>query len=197
VPRRLHALALLNSIVELGKPWGEDLESRFQALQPRLQPCPVPFASLALEASPTCPECRLTLTTESPRAEVESFLRDLSLALADQQRRLASEAIRRVLTRSQESAVAKFVQVVQSANLAALVDVMNEDLVTFIRVLLAEEEVGTGESDVLHRFALAYPTLEEADLPAAVQTFENLLREAFTEARKANPDKKTVRLTLK
>jgi len=57
--------------------------------------------------------------------------------------------------------------------------------------------VGTGEADVPHCFALAYPTLEESDLPKAVKDFEQLLREAFAEVRKANSDKKTVRLTLK
>ncbi|MGA9350654.1 MAG: DUF6079 family protein [Anaerolineae bacterium] len=196
-PRRLQALALLNSISELGTPRGEDLAGRFQALQQRLQPCPAPFNTLTLEISPVCPQCGLTLTAEAPRTEVEGFLRDLERALTEQQRCLASEAIRRVLARSRETKVTTFVQVVQTANLAALVDVMDEELVTFIRVLLAEEEVGTGETDVLHRFAQDYPTLEEADLPKAVAHFEKLLQEAFAEARQANPEKKAVRLTLR
>ena len=39
--------------------------------------------------------------------DVQGFLRALDSALGDQRRRLASEAIRRVLARSQESAVAR------------------------------------------------------------------------------------------
>ena len=90
-----------------------------------------------------------------------------------------------------------FVQAVQTANMASLVDVMDEELVTFIRILLAEQEAATGEAEVLRRFAEAYPTLEEADLQKAVRDFERLLRESFDAARRANPGKKTVRLTLR
>jgi len=93
--------------------------------------------------------------------------------------------------------VAAFVKAVQTANMAALVDVMDEELATFIRGLLAEQEVGTSDADVLRRFAEAYPTLEEADLPKAVHEFERLLKESFDAARRANPGKKTVRLTLR
>ena len=196
-PRRLRALDLLNGIEELGRPAGEDLARRHGALSQSVQPCPVPFAKLTLEATPLCEQCRLALTTEPPKGEVNAFLRDLDKALQTQQRRLASEAIHRVLARSQEDAVATFVQVVQTSNLASLVDLLDEDLVDFIRVLLAEEEVATSESDLLQRFAATYPTLEEADLNKALRDFEALLRAAFKEAHEANPEKKAVRLTLR
>ncbi len=196
-PGRLRGLELLNTLQELGRPVGEDLPRRYRALNDHVQPCPVPFATLTLEAAPVCERCRLALTDEPPKAEVDAFLRDLDRALAAQQRRLASEAIRRVLAKSQEDIVAKFVQVVQTSNLASLVDLLDEDLVTFIQKVLAEEEVGTSESDLLQRFAAAYPTLEESDLSKALQEFEKILRAAFAEARQANPDKKTVRLTLR
>ena len=196
-PRRLQALDLLNSIEELGRPAGDDLARRYRALSQSVQPCPVPFTTLTLEAAALCEQCRLALTAEPPKADVTAFLRDLDKSLLTQQRRLASEAIRRVLARSQEDAVATFVQVVQTSNLASLVDLLDEDLVDFIRELLAEEEVATSESDLLQRFAAAYPTLEEADLPKALHEFEALLRAAFDAARQANPDKKMVRLTLR
>jgi hypothetical protein len=195
-PRRLKALALLNGIGELGSPVGDDLPNRLRALQERIRPCSVPFQNLTLEDKPVC-ACGLTLTDELATADVDGFLRDLERALQTQQRRLASEAIHRVLAKGGEGRMAAFVQAVQTANMAALVDVMDEELVTFIRRLLAEQEVGTSDTDVLRRFAEAYPTLEEADLPKAVRDFERLLRESFDVARRANPGKKTVRLTLR
>ena len=195
-PRRLEALALLNGIVELGSPVGDDLPDRLRALQGRLQPCAVPFLSLTLEDKPVC-NCGLALTDELPTPDVESFLRDLDRALQTQQRRLASEAIHRVLAKSGEGRVTAFVKAVQTANMAALVDVMDDELATFIRVLLAEQEAATSDSDVLRRFADTYPTLEEGDLSKAVRDFERLLRESFEAARRANPGKKTVRLTLR
>jgi len=149
-----------------------------------------------LEDKPVC-ACGLTLTDELPTADVDGLLRDLDRALQTQQRRLASEAIHRVLAKSDEGRVTAFVKAVQTANMAALVDVMDDKLAVFIRGLLAEQEVGTGDADVLRRFAEAYPTLEETDLPKAVREFERLLKESFEAARRANPGKKTVRLTLR
>lgn len=194
--RPLAALARLNGITELGPPLGKDLARCHEELLRRVQPCPVPFVSLELDATPTC-QCGLTLTSESLAPPVESLRKDLARALQDQQRRLASEAIRRILARSNEDRIVTFVQAVQAADLAPLVDVMDDELATFIQVLLAEEETATSPSDLLRRFADAYPTLEESDLAQAVRTFERLLREAFAEARQAHADKKTVRLTLK
>lgn len=193
---QLATLTRLNRIHELGPAVGEELGRRYAQLLGRLQPCPVPLASLELESTPTC-QCGLTLTSEPLTPVVESFLKDLQRALRDQQRRLASEAIRRILARSDEDRIMTFVQVVQAADLAAFVDVLDDELATFVQVLLAEEEVAISPSDLLRRFADAYPTLEEADLAKAVRDFERLLREAFAEARQSHADKKTVRLTLK
>ena len=66
-----------------------------------------------------------------------------------------------------------------------------------IRKLLAEEQIGAAEGDVIGKFVQRYGSLEEADIPKAIKAFEALLREAFQEARKAHPDKKSIRLTLK
>jgi hypothetical protein len=89
------------------------------------------------------------------------------------------------------------VQVVQTSDLAALVNVMDERLAHFIAELLAGEDIPTVRAEVLRRFADQYPTLEEADLPAAVEAFKQMLEAAFAEARKTHTDKKTVRLTLR
>jgi len=195
-PRRLDALRLLNRIEELGSSVGTELPERLGNLQDRVRPCSVAFQNLTLEDKPVC-ACGLALTDELPTADVDRFLRDLERALQTQQRRLASEAIHRVLAKSGEGRVTAFVTAVQTANMAALVDVMDEKLADFIRGLLAEQEVGTSDADVLRRFAEAYPTLEEADLPKAVSEFERLLKESFEAARRANPGKKTVRLTVR
>jgi tetrahydromethanopterin S-methyltransferase subunit A len=128
---------------------------------------------------------------------VRVFTRALDDALGEKTRTLASEAIRRVLERSQEDAVVRFVKMVQTANLTSLVDVLDENVVRLIRELLAEEQVATVETEVLRRLAQAFPALEEADLPKVVQRFEQLLRQAFAEAHKKNSDKKAVRLTLR
>ncbi len=196
-PRRLRALELLNTIAELGQPLGSDLQQRYDVLARQITPCAEPFANLRLEAEPVCPKCGLTLVSTAPIQDVERFLRDLESALRDQQRRLASEAVRRVLGRSSEDTMQTFVQAVQTANVAALVDVMNKDVAAFIRRLLAEEDVVAVRSDVMRRFSEAYPTLEASSVPDAVAYFEQLLQDAFVAARADNPGKRTVRLTLR
>ena len=120
-----------------------------------------------------------------------------SPARADHQRQLSKEAILRVLKRGKGDALSQFIQAAQAANVATLVDVLDEDIVKVIRALLAEEQIGTAEGAVIEKFLRQYGSLEEGDIPAAVKAFESLLREAFAEARKANKDKKTIRLTLK
>jgi DNA-binding FadR family transcriptional regulator len=133
----------------------------------------------------------------APASQVEAFHRDLTSALAEQQRRLASEAIRRVLERGKADSLSQFVQAVQAANVAALVDSLDERIVQVIRKLLAEEQIAVAEGDVIGKFLQLYSSVEEGDIPEAVKAFEVLLREAFKEAKKANKGKKTVRLTLK
>ncbi len=196
-PRQLNALKLLNGIHELGPARGEDLGDRHEQLKGAIRPCSVDFQAVSIDAAPACTECRRDLTYVPPTEQVEFFRRDLEAALADQQRRLASEAIRRVLEHGKGDALSKFVQAAQAANLAALVDLLDENIVKVIRKLLAEEQIGVAESDVIGKFLRQYGSLEEADIPAAVQAFETLLREAFKEARKTNKGKKSIRLTLK
>lgn len=197
-PPQLRALALLNKVEELGEPRGEGLEAQHERLRRCVQPCPVSnYLEVNTDAAPVCARCERKLTNGAPVEEVQGFLRALEGALGDQRRRLASEAIRRVLARSQESAVSRFVQVVQTANVAALVDVLDDKLVELIRELLAEDQVATVQCDLLRRFAQEYSTLEEADIPKAVARFSQLLHEYFAEARRSNVDKKAVRLTLR
>jgi hypothetical protein len=155
------------------------------------------YRAVDVATAPVCAQCKRPLTYTAPRADVDAFLRSLDEALAERCRRLSSEAIRRVLARSNQDAVTRFVQVVQTANVAALIDVLDKNLVQLIRELLAEDGVVPVDTDVLRRLAQRYPTLEEADLPGAVKYPEQLLRQAFEQARKENPDKKAVRLTMR
>ncbi len=197
VPRQLSALKLLNGIHELGPARGEDLTERYDRLKALIQPCTIDFQAVSVDSAPVCAACQRDVTYVPPTQQVEIFHRDLEAALAEQQRRLASEAIRRVLERGKGDALSQFVQAAQAANLAALVDLLDENIVKVIRKLLAEEQIGVAESDVIGKFLRQYGSLEEADIPAAVQAFETLLREAFKEAKKTNKGKKTIRLTLK
>jgi hypothetical protein len=197
-PSHLAALALLNGITELGPAIGEDLEKRYTELCQGLDPCTVTnYLQVTVDASPVCAVCQREMTYTSPTQAVEKFIRDLNQALVDQQRRLASETIRRVLERGQGDALGQFLQVIQAANLTALVNVLDANIVRIIRDLLRQEQIVTVESKAIGSLLRKYSSLEEKDIPQVVEEFRDLLQKAFAEARRNNSGKKTIRINLK
>ena len=199
-PRRLTALGLLNRIEGLGAPLGDDLEGRLGALQRDLEPCSVTkVTDVSAERTPTCDRCpqTLRLVDGPPEAEVDAFLRELTGALDNKRRQLASEAISRVLARGGGDAMDTFLEAVRAADLSALVEVMSPDVADFVERLLADEAILTADVDVLDRLTHRFPSLEESQIDEALAEFRRLLQEAFAVARKDHPDKKTVRLNLR
>lgn len=51
--------------------------------------------------------------------------------------------------------------------------------------------------DVLRQLAQQYASLEEKDIELVVETFRQLLKQAFAEAKEPNPDKRAIRLMLR
>ncbi len=203
VDQRLHALELLNTITELGDPVGEDLAEGYTRLQEQLRPCPVTeVAAVDVEAHPVCTACGLPLTGRAPAAEVETFLSNLERALQEQRRRLSAEAVRRVLERAGApetggDELARLMEAARAAEIARLVDVLDERVAESIRRLLVEDGLVTAPAEVFARLAELHPTVGEDEIPPTVGDFEQLLRQALDEAQKAHPDKKTVRLSLR
>ena len=198
VPSHLRALTLLNGITELGPAIGVELEQRYSELCQGLEPCTVTdYLLVTMDAAPVCDECHRKLTYTAPIQDVENFKRDLNQALTDQQRRLASETIRRVLERDQGDALGQFLQVIQAANLTALVNVLDANIVKIIRDLLRQEQIVTLESHAIGSLLRKYSSLEEKDIPQVVEEFRGLLQKAFNDARQRNPAKKTIRINLK
>lgn len=197
-PDKLRALALLNSISELGPAVGDDLGIRYIDLCQGVDPCSIrDYLQVTVESSPVCTACQREMTYTPPNQAVEQFNRELHLALIDQQRRLASETIRRVLERGKGDVLVQFLQVIQAANLTALVNVLDENVVRIIRELLRQEQIVTLDSEVLNALQRKYSSLEEKDISLVVDEFRNLLLQAFEEARKKNPGKKNIRLNLR
>lgn len=196
-PRQLDALGLLNRIEGLGAPLGDDLAGRYETLQGMMGACPVTrVADVSVERAPVCDRCRLRLDDTPPEGTVRTFLRDLSSALDDKRRQLATETVSRVLARGGRDDLATFVEAIRAADLAALVDVMSPDLADFVERMLADEAILVAETDVLEQLARRFPSLEEGEVEAAVVELRRLLKEAFARERAARPDKKTIRLTL-
>ncbi len=132
------ALKRLNSIPELGEPQGRELEGEYQRLLEQIKPCPDWEGKISLDLEPICAGCRLALSMSPSTKEVEGFRQKLEQALREQQRRLSSEAIRQILAQSREKRIDRFIKVVQTSDLSPLVNVLDDELVSFLRQLLAE-----------------------------------------------------------
>jgi hypothetical protein len=132
------ALGRLNTLAELGAPVGEEALAAYQGLLRDTAACSGNGLTGALRARPRCPDCAISLTDAPPEAEVAAALRGLERGLEQQQARLAGEAVRRILARAGEQRIDRFLQVVQASDLGGLATVLDDDLLAFLRELLAE-----------------------------------------------------------
>jgi hypothetical protein len=124
-----------------------------------------------------------------PSEEAEEVLRRLHAALAGQQARLASEAVRRILARGGER-LDQFLQIVQASDLAGLAQVLDDELLAFLRELLSQPVSPTPEAlDLFEELARAYPVVSEEQVDAVVHTLRQLLSEQLASQRAADPSR--------
>jgi hypothetical protein len=186
-----HARALerLNTLRALGRPLGRPALEAYHALSSRRASCDEPRLEEALLRAPACPACGLSLDEAARGREVEEALRRLHDALARQQARLASEAVRRILARG-GARLEQFLQVVQASDLTGLAQVLDDELLAFLAELLAEPVTPTREAlDLFAELARAYPVVSEADVDALVGTLRQLLVEQLAAQRESDPSR--------
>ena len=177
------ALERLNSLRALGPAVGEDALVDYRTLSSGNAPCPASATRGALLDRPVCGHCGLTLNDTVPNEHADDVAHRLNSALAVQQRRLASEAVRRILARGGER-LDRFVEIVQAADTASLAQVLDGELLVFLQELLAQPVSPTPEA--LHLFeqiALAHPVITEEQVDLVVETLRGLLREQLAAQR--------------
>ena len=194
--RKAEALARLNTLRELGAPLDKEALKAYADLRRQAQPCAHAEAGRDMNSGPVCPACGVTLSSEPPQAQVQAFLGQIEEGLAAQNRRLSSRAIRRILARGKGQRLEQFLQVVQASDASALAEVLDDDLVAFLRRLLREAEVAVPGRAVLDRLAQEFPTVDEAQLPDVLSAFADILWQALQDAQKQHPGKK-VRISLR
>ena len=189
---KLEALRRLNSITELGPPLAEELLHEYEPLLAEAKPCPA--TKVPIEDQPLCPYCGLMLTA-TPPSEVEQFLNRLHQALSEQHRRLSAEAIRQILSQVNESRVDQFVKVIQTSDLSSLANVLDDDLVAFLRQLLADAETISQWCPILRTLSQKFPAIEEEQIDDFLSEFARELKSAFDLAKRQNPGKR-IRMML-
>lgn len=181
---QLSALERLDSIPELGPARSLGLREEERAILKELRLC---SAAALAEAAPRCPRCKLSLADQPPRERAADFLERLQVALGEQQRRLSSEAIRQILALSGERRIDRFIKIVQSSNLAPLARILDDELVAFLRQLLADS--APQPSPVLEQLKRRFPVVAQGQVEQVVAEMRALLEQALTQAQKQSPGK--------
>ena len=134
---QVDALARFNEMPELGEPIGVDAQERLQVVVGSRRSCSTAAEQIRLVTSPRCQTCSLGLDEEVPRREADAAMDGVETAMREYSRLLGSHGARMVLANPTSAQLTKFVELVQVADPSALADVLNDDVVGFLRQFLA------------------------------------------------------------
>jgi hypothetical protein len=176
------AVKRLNTLRALGPAVGIEALAAYRSLTSLPSVCDARDLQAKLLERSACPQCGCSLDDQPPSADVERTLAGLRAALAAQQTRLAGEAVRRIIDRGGER-LQQFLQIAQAADVAALTNVLDDELLSFLQELLVAPEPS---SDRLREIARAMPVVDEAQIDAALATLRGLLLEQLAEQRAAS-----------
>ena len=130
---QVEALARFNEVDEFGGPLAEDVPDRFFDLMGAVRTCPAIENGISLEDSPICSKCLLPLNEDVPRRHASLVMGDLQRAVSEYNRRLSSEGVRRVRAHPSREQLDKFINLVQVSDLSALANVLDDDVLEFLR----------------------------------------------------------------
>ena len=193
-----HAQALrrLNTLRELGPPLGEEALAEYEQLPQRIGAC---LLSASLEREPgqaaRCSTCGISLNDEPPWEEVQRVRRRLERALNQQLQRLSSKAVSQILAASGEARMEQFLQLVQASQARSLADVLDDELLGFLRRLLVETRVKSLLAPVFAKLQEPIPDLSEEVVEDIAEKVARVIHDAFTTSQQALPEKAWPQLT--
>jgi len=193
-----HAQALrrLNTLRELGPPLGEEALAEYEQLPQRIGAC---LLSTSLEQelgeAPRCPACGISMNDEPPWEDVQRMRRRLERALNQQLQRLSSKAVSQILAASGEARVEQFIQLVQASQARSLADVLDDELLGFLRRLLVEARVKSLLSPVFAKLQEPIPDLSEEAVEDIAEEVARVIRDAFSTSQQALPERARPQLT--
>jgi len=134
--RHSRAVALLNTIPELAGAEGLGLGEALEQLNDGYQ-CPVGGEMLLLEDSPICGSCEITLEQTMPVGELNEIGSAIEAAVAIKCQKLSELLMGKIIQDADDPRLDDFIRIVQTSDLSALSNTLNQDMVDFIRRLLA------------------------------------------------------------
>jgi hypothetical protein len=178
-----HAQALrrLNTLKDLGPTLGEEALAEYEQLPQRIGACLL-SANLERELgdAPRCPACGISLNDEPSWENVQRVKRRLERALNQQLQRLSSKAVHQILAASGEARVEQFIQLVQASQARSLADVLDNELLGFLRRLLVEARVKSLLAPVFAKLQEPIPDLSEDAVEDIATEVARVIHHAFT-----------------
>ncbi len=193
-----HAQALrrLNTLRELGPPLGEEALAEYEDIPRRVAACTLsPSLARELREAPRCPVCGISMNDEPPWEDVQRLKRRLERALNKQLQRLSSKAVGQILAASGEARAEHFLQLVQASQARSLADVLDDELLGFLRRLLVEAHVKSLLAPVLARLQEPIPDLSEEAVEGIAEEVARVIHDAFSTSQEALPREEWPQLT--
>ena len=134
---QVNALAHFGKTPELGEPVGSEVPGLFKDLSDSLHVCLVDGDELDLGDVPYCQGCRLRMDQDIARRDAEVTFAALDRTMREYNRRLGSHSVRRTLAHPNKEQLDKFVTLVQVADPSALANVLDDEVVAFLRRFLS------------------------------------------------------------
>jgi hypothetical protein len=185
----VQALRRLNTLRELGLPLGEEALAEYEQLPQSIGAC---LLSASLEHEPgqaaRCAACGISMNDEPPWEDVQRMRRRLERAINQQLQRLSSKAVSQILAVSGEARVDQFVQLVQASQARSLADVLDDELLGFLRRLLVEAHVKSLLSPVFAKLQEPIPDLSEEVVEDIAEKVARVIHDAFTTSQQALPE---------
>ena len=133
---QVEAVARFNAVPELGEPVGVDVPQLFRGVSGAFKQCDVLKDDLQLDQSPRCASCSLTLEDEIPRRDAQVLYGAIDDAMRTYNQRLSSHSVRQVLAHPTKEQLEQFINLVQVADPSALANVLDDEVVDFLRRFL-------------------------------------------------------------
>jgi hypothetical protein len=198
---QVRALVKMNSIVELGPPLAATLSAAedLAAIDKRLHICP-DAVDANVTTSGTCPKCAWTPDAQAPAAEAAKLKQLVGTGLADRFQRFKDATIKGIRHKAAETDaradLKSLIEMIQLSKMDSLATVLTDDLVSFLRKLLYDENL-VQEEVPLGPIVQAVGAIEEDRIDEAVEQFAGLLRKAVKDAKAQHGKGKRVRVFLR
>ena len=185
------ALQRMNTLSELGPPAGVEALTAYEELVAVTADCPlINGVEEMLETDAVCPDCGFSLDQTAPTQRVDEVLSHIDRACHRQMARLSSSAVQQVLRNSNDARVDQFLKVVQASQLSSLSDILDDDLIGYLRRFLVEGQIETALRPIFDQLQEGVtPKVDEAK--TAMREVSQVLQRAFQAVQRALPPAET------